>query len=289
MKLRYIFVSLLAVLLMSHNTYATSANLAPINMNIHRVQRNDFSISNYANYVFNAKNNRLGFAVAIIEKDWSIRSISFPLGQTVKSQSYYTMSLTLVNAYLGTLAGMGCNKIDDVSYVQGTTADTTIYVSGHVTCDVTSLDFGDNNNPNMVFIHGTSTEEGIWIFQPKINFFDYQDQAAESLKEAKQETQNAADQSKNAGNDSTSQAQAGTSSLLSVIGAGIGAITTASPSNCKINGNMGNMNIGNIDLCANPVPTFVAVIGSIIAILVVLPLVILLFNRFIGIVRSFQT
>ena len=51
---------------------------------------------------------------------------------------------------------------------------------------------------------------------------------------------------------------------------------------------MGNFDMGSIDLCANPVPTFMQVIGSIIAALVVLPLVIVLFNRFIAIIGSFQ-
>ena len=101
-------------------------------------------------------------------------------------------------------------------------------------------------------------------------------------------TQDAADDSATSGSSSSSSSQTATSSLLSVITSGIGAITSASPTNCKVNGNMGNLNVGNIDLCANPVPTFMTLIGSIIAVLVVLPLVILLFNRFISIIRSFQ-
>lgn len=101
-------------------------------------------------------------------------------------------------------------------------------------------------------------------------------------------TQDAADDSSTAGDSSSDDVTSATNSLLSVIGAGIGAITTASPTNCRINGDMGNLDVGTIDLCANPVPSFIAVIGSIIAVLVVLPLVIVLFNRFISIIRSFQ-
>lgn len=283
-----IFISTFAILLMSHNVFATTINVAPGYARIHRVARTDFTQSSYEDYPFNVKNNTLGFAVAVIGQTWSIRSMSLPMGTTIEANSYYTMSLTLVNAYVGTLAGLGCNKIDNVSYVQGTTEDTTIYVMGHVTCDVTNLEFGDNNNPNMVFLHGTATTEGIWIFQPKINFFEYQDQSAETLNETKQEVQDASDASETAGSSSSSDAASGTSSLLSVIGAGIGAITTAQPTNCRINGDMGNLDVGTIDLCGNPVPTFISVIGSIIAVLVVLPLVIILFNRFISIIRSFQ-
>ena len=119
---------------------------------------------------------------------------------------------------------------------------------------------------------------------------DMAQDTADAINDAQADaTQDAADDSSTAGSSSSSDATSATSSLLSVIGAGIGAITTAQPTNCRINGDMGNLDVGTIDLCGNPVPTFISVIGSIIAVLVVLPLVIVLFNRFISIIRSFQT
>lgn len=90
------------------------------------------------------------------------------------------------------------------------------------------------------------------------------------------------------GQDASDDAGNATQSLLSVIGQFVSAVTTASPSNCRINADMGNFDMGTIDLCANPVPTFVQIMGSIIAVLVIIPLCIVMFNRFIGIVRSFQ-
>lgn len=144
-------------------------------------------------------------------------------------------------------------------------------------------------NFNQYDILNMSPSDYLYIISPTVVFYDNPNEAEEALQKEKQEVQTAANNSQSSGNSSQSDSQSATSSLLSVITAGVGAITSASPTNCKINGNMGNLNIGNIDLCANPVPTFMAVIGSIIAVLVVLPLVILLFNRFIGIIRSFQT
>lgn len=289
--LKYIFIPVFAILLMSHNVSATTVNVAPGYARIHRVARNDFSISSYENYAFNVKNNTLGFAVAVIGQSWSIRSMSLPMGTTIEKDSYYTMSLTLVNAYVGTLAGLGCNKIDDVSYVQGTTEDTTIYVMGHVTCDVTNLEFGDNNNPNMVFLHGTATTEGIWIFQPKINFFEYQDQAAETLNETKKEVQDAADASETAGGSSSSSSQGATSNLLSVFTGFANVITNASATNCVINAPLnttfGN-DVFNVDLCGLSLPPAIGALTSIIAVMVVVPFAVSMFNKFIGIMESFQ-
>lgn len=100
---------------------------------------------------------------------------------------------------------------------------------------------------------------------------------------------NAVEDSQNAGQDSSDAATAGTGSLISAIGSAVAAITSASPTNCLINGNMGNLNVGQIDLCANPVPSFVTIIGSLLLVLFIVPLCISLFNRFINLFRSFQS
>lgn len=94
--------------------------------------------------------------------------------------------------------------------------------------------------------------------------------------------------SETAGGDSSSDAETATSSLISVIGSFVGAVTTATPTNCRINGDMGNLDVGTIDLCANPVPTFVQIISSLILIAICIPFAIVMFNRFIGLFRSFQ-
>lgn len=120
----------------------------------------------------------------------------------------------------------------------------------------------------------------ISVFRPK--------SSSQINKEQEEATQNAADNSETSGSSSGSDSQQATSSLISIITSGIGAITSASATNCVIDGDMGNFDMGSVDLCANPVPAFMQVIGSIIAALVVLPLVIVLFNRFISIIGSFQ-
>lgn len=107
-------------------------------------------------------------------------------------------------------------------------------------------------------------------------------------KDVENKTEQNAQNAQNQGNDSSQSATNASSGLINAIGGFVGAITTASPSNCIINGNMGNFNMGNIDLCANPVPTFVQIIGSLVLIAICIPFAIIMFNRFIGLFRSFQ-
>lgn len=101
-------------------------------------------------------------------------------------------------------------------------------------------------------------------------------------------TNDSVQQSETEGESSQSDAQTGTASLISTIGSAVSAITSASPTNCLLNGNMGNFDMGQIDLCSNPVPAFVQIISSLILILITVPLCIVMFNRFIGLFRSFQ-
>lgn len=108
-------------------------------------------------------------------------------------------------------------------------------------------------------------------------------------KEQEEKTQEAVDDSEAAGGSSSQDAQTGTTGLLNAITGAVSVISSASPTNCKINGNMGNLDIGQLDLCANPAPTFIQTIGSLILILMCVPLAISLFNRFIAIFRSFQS
>lgn len=114
----------------------------------------------------------------------------------------------------------------------------------------------------------------------------------DTLQQQKEEEQNALNDAttgaQDGADDSSEEATTATSSLISAITGFVSAITSASPSNCFINGNMGNINMGMIDLCANPVPSYISVIGSIIVVMLVIPFCIIMFNRFIGLFRSFQ-
>lgn len=289
--LKGIFVCFMLVFVMSHNTYATTTNIVPQSVYVHRVSRSDMSTNSYETYTFQYTNTTYGYKWAGIGKAWSIMSMKFPLGQTVEANSYFSMSFTCLNCSFGNVTGLGATKIDSVSFVQGTTNGGSIFLTGHFTSNVTQLSIGDDNNVGNVFLYGVVNQD-FNIMQPKINIFDYQDQASEQIIKWREEEENTTNsnmqQGQNNADSSTSDSEEATSSLLSVIGSFVGAITTASPSNCSINGNMGNFSMGNIDLCANPVPTFVQIISSLVLIAICVPFAIIMFNRFISLFRSFQ-
>lgn len=97
------------------------------------------------------------------------------------------------------------------------------------------------------------------------------------------------EQNESDSNDSSDDAANASQSLISAIGGFVSAITSASPSNCRIDGDMGKVDMGQIDLCANPVPTYMQIISSLILICICIPFAIIMFNRFIALFRSFQS
>ena len=121
------------------------------------------------------------------------------------------------------------------------------------------------------------------------NFVQYRRIESQENKEVQEKTEEAVNDSQAAGGSSSQDAQTGTTGLLNAITGAVSVISSASPTNCKINGNMGNLDMGQLDLCANPAPAFIQTIGSLILILMCVPLAISLFNRFIAIFRSFQS
>lgn len=102
-----------------------------------------------------------------------------------------------------------------------------------------------------------------------------------AAEEAQQDAQDDADSS---GEDAEN---AGTT-LLGALTAFVGAITSAQPSNCNINADLGHMNLGNINLCQLSLPSSVQVISSIILIAFCVPLSIALAKKMISLFRSFQ-
>lgn len=292
-RLLYIFIPVLAVFLMSHNTFATTVNVVPSSVLVY------YSVPGQNTINTITLSNLYSVPQSTEMKGWkllnnlNINMVCYNLGQNVEKDSIFALSFVSVNTNIGVISGGPNIKPSSLSVMYSgnpNVLSTSYFVTGHLGADVNQLCLGDGGNVNNVILYDdTYSNTEIFLMQPKINFYDQYSPVNDTLNETKQETQDAADNSSAAGSDSSSDATSATSSLLNVIGAGIGAITTASPTNCRINGDMGNLDVGTIDLCANPVPAFVAVIGSIIAVLVVLPLVIILFNRFIGIIRSFQT
>lgn len=108
---------------------------------------------------------------------------------------------------------------------------------------------------------------------------DKEQQAGE---EATTEGQDAAD---NAQDESNATGQ----SLLSALAGFVTAITAVNPGSCSLNGQINNnVNLGNLNFCETNPPSFITIIGSIILVVIMIPYVRYMFNKFIGIIRSFQ-
>ena len=149
--------------------------------------------------------------------------------------------------------------------------------------------FGLYGGTSGLFILNFNQVPGVSITFSLKNFIQWRPNESKINKEVEEKTQSAVDDSEAAGGSSSTDAQTGTTGLLNAITGAVSVISSAQPTNCKINGNMGNLDIGQLDLCANPAPAFVQTIGSLILILMCVPLAISLFNRFIAIFRSFQS
>lgn len=104
----------------------------------------------------------------------------------------------------------------------------------------------------------------------------------------KQQQQQAVNNSKDQGNQSQQQANSSGSTLLQLFTGFVSAVSGASPSSCSIPLNFGHFAVSDVDLCTLPVPSYVQVIGSLIAIALFVPFAIAMFRRFISLFRSFQ-
>lgn len=111
------------------------------------------------------------------------------------------------------------------------------------------------------------------------NINNYQEQATQEVVDNSQITANSSSQ------DALGQSQ----SLLEVFTGFVGAITSASPSTCVLDGNLGKFTMGQLNFCQDSPPAFVVALGSIISIAILVPLSYHVTKRLLSTIRSFQT
>lgn len=88
--------------------------------------------------------------------------------------------------------------------------------------------------------------------------------------------------------DSGDSAESTGTTLLAAFTSFVGAITSASPSNCNIDMDMGNLDLGVVNLCQLSPPPGFSSIASIFLILFCVPLSIATARKVISLFRSFQ-
>lgn len=240
----------------------------------------------------NVSNNSLDLSVGPMKSDTShITLLSAETSQSSNSQTlmhltFYvedTIRVTNTTTYV-TVGSSRTNDSNIIWWFDTVTNNADLQAVGGVVNFYTTksgTDYtGSLNNINT----------GITNLNSKLNQTNNKiDSIQNSLDEAKSDTQDAQADAEDTGDDATTDSQTATTNLLGVITQAVTAISSVSPSNCNLNGNMGNLNLGNMNMCDNPVPTFITVIGSLLLILAIVPLAIHLFNLFISITRSFQT
>lgn len=139
------------------------------------------------------------------------------------------------------------------------------------------------------------------VYRPALTLFDSEstqiqgsiDSQTQQQQEYHDETQQTFDDAQDtASSDSESSAEDASqsgSTLLSAFTSFVGALTSANASNCVINGDMGNLDLGNIDLCQLSPPPAFQTISSIMVIGFMVPLSVALAKKMISLFRSFQT
>ena len=286
----YIFICLSAIILMSHNTYATTTNVVPASVYAHVVDKSDVNTTSDGWYNYNSVTDSTnGVKYAGIGQRWNINSLRWSLGQTIAKNSYFSMSFTCLNCSYFSVAGMGDTKLDSVSFIQGNTSGGSLFITGHMTANTNYLYIGDNNNPYNIFLVGVPSQQ-IKLFQPKIQFFEHQSEASEQISKWKQEEETATNNienqsSSNIGNTTNQKTQ----SLLGVFSSFVSAIGSISPSNCNMDFDLGHIDFGVQDLCSNPVPTPFQVITSIIVLAFTIPFVVHMIRRILALIREMQT
>lgn len=118
---------------------------------------------------------------------------------------------------------------------------------------------------------------------------DLAEQEQKNREEDQQNLDNAQSSADNAGSDSSSDATSAGTTLLAGFSAFTSALTNASASDCKLKMDMGNLNLGDVDLCSLSIPAPLQALSSIILIAFCVPLSLATAKKLIGLFRSFQT
>lgn len=133
---------------------------------------------------------------------------------------------------------------------------------------------------------------GYSVYVKIFNIVFYRPTESKENKEVEEKTKEAVDESQSAGSSSSSSASQGGANLLSAITGFFNVITSAQPTNCRFNAPLntyfGNQRL-NVDLCSLDLPSGIGALTSIIAIGILIPFAIHMFNKFIALFRSFQS
>ena len=113
-------------------------------------------------------------------------------------------------------------------------------------------------------------------------------QMIERDEQDRQDLENQVSETSSDASSSQSDAQSTGTTLLGAFSGFISALTSATPSTCVMDMDLGNLDMGNVDFCELDPPNGFSAIGSILLILFCVPLSIATARKIISLFRSFQ-
>lgn len=187
----------------------------------------------------------------------------------------------------------GADAANTTSYSDLYSYNVVIY--GYFKSDVS----GTASNPfqmsfgGPLLLHNTSGSVYYYFTRPHVILYDEPDSAADAIRDQgeqeKSETNAQVQAGDSASNSSSSDASSQGSTLLSAFQSFIGALTSASPSNCNLDMDLGNLDLGNANLCSISPPPAFQVVSSIVLIGFCVPLSIATAKKLVSLFRSFQS
>lgn len=314
----YIFIPVFAVLLMSHNVSAASETIYLKNsIYAYGIPANTGGASGTdkvitTNSSINYENNSYSFRNDIMWYSMAFRLTSDGTNKDLSSYTDWTFTFTYcsesqyfspssndyfrITDYYEFNAYYSEHTIGSNTYVYDSCRNVLLRGVVAPNLKIRNFQLGTTANGSFTRIfnynfNDSSTTPPLLIISPTIVFYDEPNQADQAIQEEKQNVQNATNNSQTSGNSSQTDSQNATSSLLSVFGAFANVITNATPTNCVIDAPL-NTSFSNdrfnVDLCGLNLPPAIGTLTSIIAVMVVVPFAISMFNKFIGIMESFQ-
>lgn len=321
-RLRYIFIPVFAILLLSHNVSAyTDQQLMLNNYSIRETNGTWRRYDSFADgfYLFNFTNNQNYYSTGFcgyLDHNTSVTvdNMNFDKG------TYFTLNMPLAAgtgispmAGPGGLtilhSGTGGNRVsvpwsivDTSSFFANVGGDTSSFSSQYTFISIVGVlnDDYNQNTSTICMTQSSSTQPVIFNISPgssgslglgrgNISFFYNQADALKESIDAQNEKENQAisDIDEQSASDITGTDNQNTTNLIGIFSSFVTAMGNASSTNCNFDGDFGNLDLGQMNFCRDDPPTVVQVIGSLVLIAVFVPLAYFLVNRIISEIRSF--
>lgn len=310
----YIFIPILAILLMSHNTFALDINQAVEFKQTWTNNRMVCAARFGNNITFNGNTcvlNGPGSTGLI----GSGLSYIYTADVNLVQGDYYEFLLQVgvsgdaqtnipIVWNMATTTNFSLVSFEKVSIDEnlGSSATSEAYVSFYrvilrssVNNSSYPLELGySNHQTNMFYIAGDTGSLMVDFRISSINRYspktDDQQSVVDAINNQTQQEENAASDIQNqSASDIGNSTNAETQSLLTAFGSFVSAIASISPSNCNVDFDLGHIDFGEQNLCSVSVPVVFTSITSIIVIMFTIPFVYHLVNRILGLIREMQT